>query len=206
MTEIGLMSLHLPTGHARITGTTPGDDATTPEIGPKTWERLPVAMGGSLLLFDGLDPTRNFTATGSIIDLRHQPPAFDNYGFNWAGRSTSDVAAKAGQYGWRVITRLDAAALLSERGYTIPPRRGPRAKVHSVLWEDEIDDRTWYVPESSDGFRYVYVRNAFVARDTDDDPPTSMAETFTTGHGSAMAQALARMARLAPPEAARPAS
>lgn len=206
MNEIGLMDLHLPTGRARITGMTPGDDATTPEAGPKTWEALPVAMGGAMVLFEGLDPTRNFTSTGPVVDLRYEVPAFDNYGFNWAGRSTSDVAAKAAEYGWQIITRRDAADLLTARGYVIPPRRGQHRKFHSVLWNDQVDDRTWYVPESSDGYRYVYLRSAFVVRHTDDDPPTSMAGTLTTGHGSATAHALARLARLIPPDAARPAS
>lgn len=211
MTEFGLMYLHLPTGDARIRGIVPGDDAVTPEIGPKMWDALPVALGGGMLLFEGLDPMRNSTTTGPVVDLRHEPPAFDSYGFDWAGRSTSDVAAKAAEYGWRVITRVDAAELLAERGFVVPARYGQHAGtqpgwMHSVLWDDQVDDRTWYVPESSTGFRYVHTRSAFVARDTDGDPPASMAETLTTGHGNALAHALARMAKLVPPFADRPAS
>lgn len=212
MIEIGIASLHLPSGHASITGVTPADDCVTPEIGPKTRSELPVAMGGQQLLFEGLDPDRNHTGTGPVVDLRYEPPAFDRYGFDWAGVCTSDVAAKAALYGWEPVTRSRAAQVLTAFGYMVPPLSDneKRTRFNSVLWLDHADELIWYVPSSVTGFRYTVMRQAFVVRDTGDDaPPSARAEKAgpaqpAANHGSRLRDEVERSG-VVPIGTARPA-
>lgn len=160
------MWLHLTSGRAAIHGFVIGTDGS-PHCGGPAQRTLPVAMGGTMLLFEGLDPMRNSPNPGPVFDLRHEPPAFDSHGFDWAGRTTTDMYAKAASYGWRMLTRRQAAELLVALGYAIPPRRAPdgAAHFHSVLWDDQIDGLTWHVRESWEGFRFVYGRSVFVYRE-----------------------------------------
>lgn len=164
--DVGRIQLHLPSGAATIHGFIRGIDAT-PVPGEKTHSGHPVWMGGSWRLFEGLPPMRRRADVAPVVDLRYGLRGFDHYGFGWAGVTTSDVSAKAERLGWRLITRRQAAALLAELGYHIPPRHSSDGTpyVAAVLWDDQLDDLTWHVSEAVDGFRFTYERSVFVCRD-----------------------------------------
>lgn len=157
--QIGRLWLHLPSGGAGVSDIVgPGGRAgTRPDA---------ARVGGAEKLFEGLDPMRNSTTVGPVFDLRYEPPGFDNHGFDWAQRSTSDVQAEAERRGWEVITRRVAAQTLTGLGYLVPPRRDEegRPHFHVVLWSDQVDELTWHVPEQLEGSRIVYQRCAFVRR------------------------------------------
>lgn len=160
------MFLHLPSGAAGIHGFVKGG-GDIPETGGNLRRERSIRDGGSISLFEGLDPMRHSITAGPIFDLRTEPPGFDRYGFDWAQRSTSDVHGAAAQQGWEVISRREAAEILIRSGYVVPPRRETDGTphFHSVLWLDQVDDLTWYVRESFDGKRFTFERTAFVRRE-----------------------------------------
>jgi hypothetical protein len=164
---IGKLSLHLPSGTAFIGGFTLAGDGS-PEVGGVLLADAPVEMGGTLRLNKGLDPMRRSTTRGPVVDLRVEPPGFDRHGFDWAGLTTADAATRAADFGWRTVTRREAAKVLIATGYRIPPRRDQDGTphFHTVLWEDQVDDLTWHVREAFDGTRFTYERCVFVCRDT----------------------------------------
>lgn len=164
--EIGHMFLHLPTCAAGIHGFVRGEDGG-PDVGGTMRRMLPVGEGGTIRLFEGLDPMRHSTTTGPVVDVRHERPGFDRHGFDWAQRSTSDVQAAAQKLGWRPVTRRKTAALLTQIGYQLHPRRDAdgRPHFHNVLWTDHIDDLTWHVRESFDGKPFTHTRCTFVVRE-----------------------------------------
>lgn len=165
--EMGLLSLHLPSGHCFISGFVQSD-AGSAEIGGTMRSHLPIGDGGTLVLNEGLDPMRNSTTTGIVIDLRYEPPGFDNYGFDWAHYTTCDAQADADWHGFATLSRRQAADVLRWLGYRVRPQRDPdtgAAMFHDVLWQDQIDDLTWHVPDNIDGYRYTTVRHVFVLRE-----------------------------------------
>lgn len=164
--EVGRLRLRLPTGAATIEGFVRGQHGI-PVLGPGVSSRRPVWMGGAWTLFRGLPPTRSCFLSGTVVRLASEWRQFDSHGFSWAGVSTSDASAKAERLGWQLLTRCQAAALLTELGYQIPSRHGSHNQRYgeSVLWTDQLDNLTWHIPEAVDGHRYVDERDVFVSRD-----------------------------------------
>jgi hypothetical protein len=164
--EIGKLSLHLPSGACSIWGFVRGEEGNA-ESGTTLFRERPVALGGAIRLFEGLDPMRHSTNPGPIFDLRVEPPGFDRHGFDWAGRSTSDAQAAAQRHGFTAVTREAAAEVLIALGYQVRPRRDPatgRANFHDALWSEQADGLTWHVRESLEGTRFTYERCVFLTR------------------------------------------
>ncbi|WP_173071044.1 hypothetical protein [Phytohabitans houttuyneae] len=119
----------------------PGRGFSTPGIG-RAWLHLPTGSAG-------LVGVRAHHDHGPIADqsarLLDPMPRAD--GDPWSPRTAADVDAALDRWGWRVISRAEAATRLLAAGYQL----GTNRSAGHLLYADDLDDTTWRPRDAGHG-------------------------------------------------------
>lgn len=163
--EIAVAWVHLPSGAAAVQGVVRHPDGG-PIVAGSALRSRPVGAGGIDVLYEGVDPTGG-PRHGRAPLLRSQ----------WALTDTDGVAETLAMRGWRLMSRAEAARMLTEQGYQL---RHSNASGH-VLHLDLADDTIWHDWVAVSGKPFSYIQVAFVAR--------PLASTHAAASATAMAVA-----------------
>lgn len=153
--EVALVWVHLPSGAAAVQGVVRHPDGG-PMTGGSAVADRPVGAGGTEVLAQAAPPATEVLSPGAQppVHLLSSDPA------GWAVTGPEAAQAEAERRGWRLVSRAEAARVLSVQGYRLRDSTAPGHVLHT----DQADDLTWHPRQGPGGRRSPFILAAFATR------------------------------------------